>query len=151
MAGAAMLVTDRRVAAMPPWTVLAMVTEDGDEGGTADITLSPGDRVEQMAAVFRRWLPPPLDAVERMEQAFGRAGLLPIVAGLRAELEAALRSGAQPDAHRLAGLSGTLGFAAASTAWRAAEEGATDAAEALHASRLALLAIGRWEAAADHD
>lgn len=79
-----------------------------------------------------------------MAALFGRDALLPVVEGLRTELQQALDRPDAADAHRIAGLAGTLGFAAASASWQAVDQGGEDRATALNDSRVALIAIDRW-------
>lgn len=85
-----------------------------------------------------------LDALTRMAALFGREALLPVVEGLLHELQRALDEPETADAHRIAGLAGTLGFAAASASWQAVDQGSEDKAAALRASRTALTAIDDW-------
>lgn len=80
----------------------------------------------------------------RMAALFGRDALLPVIEGLRAELQQALDRPAAADAHRIAGLAGTLGFADASNSWQAVDQGGVDVEAALRDSRIALSAIDGW-------
>jgi hypothetical protein len=79
----------------------------------------------------------------RLAAMFGETAILGALVGLRAQLAAAWTGSADADgAHRLAGITGTLGFADASAAWSAQSEGEPDALpRALHQTRLAMLAI----------
>ncbi len=79
-----------------------------------------------------------------MAKLFGRDGLRPVVEGLRTELQQALDRPEAADAHRIAGLAGTLGFAAVSTSWQAIDQGGKDKTSALRDSRTALTAINGW-------
>lgn len=85
-----------------------------------------------------------LDGLTRMAALFGRDALLPVVEGLRHELQQALDRPEAADAHRIAGLAGTLGFAAASAKWQAVDGGGSDVDVALPDSRTALMAIDGW-------
>lgn len=123
--------------------VVALAGRDQAPLFTADLLLSDGEAFDQLAKILGLWLPPATEVLDRMETVFGRAGLTPIVEGLRSELRAALTDEAR-DTHRLAGLSGTLGFERASASWRAVDQGTGDLADAIRDSRTALLAIGRW-------
>lgn len=90
---------------------------------------------------------PDCEQLDRMAQLFGRAALLPIVQGLRTELQGALatlRRGDMPDAHRLAGLTGILGFVAASAALQAVDLGTAHAPDATQAVDAALMAVEKW-------
>lgn len=134
--GDAPLARDRQIVA-------AIVDDDRPPRFPADLVIDLREDVETIAARLRLWLPPVLDGLDRMAAMFGRAALAPVVNGLRAELDEAAKGG-WPDAHRLAGLSGTLGLAAAAESWRAVESGSGDQAAALRDSRTALIAIDRW-------
>lgn len=85
-----------------------------------------------------------LDGLTRMAALFGRDALMPIVAGLRTELQQAIDRPDAADAHRIAGLAGTLGFAWVSASWQAVDQGGDDRAAALRDSRMALIALERW-------
>lgn len=85
-----------------------------------------------------------LNGLTRMAALFGRDALLPVVEGLRHELRQALVMPGAADAHRIAGLAGTLGFAAVSASWQAVDQGSEDRAAALSESRTALTAINDW-------
>lgn len=80
----------------------------------------------------------------RIATLLGRDGLRPVVEGLQAELRQALDRPEEADAHRIAGLAGTLGFADVSCRWQAVDQGGADVAAALHVSRIALVAIDGW-------
>lgn len=103
------------------------------------------DRAE-LTAFFTRWLPPDLVALERLADAFGRSAVEQLTVSLREELRgalAALSRGDLPDGHKLSGLAGTLGFAAASEAWRDADQ-ACGIDDARRTSRTAIVAITHW-------
>lgn len=85
-----------------------------------------------------------VEGLTRMAALFGRDALLPVVEGLRHELQQALDRPEVADAHRIAGLAGTLGFAVASAAWQAVDQGGGDIGTALRHSRTALIAIDGW-------
>jgi hypothetical protein len=149
---------------LPPEISLAV--HDGDDaawaavpGDMLRITLgagpdAPGDAAltgqetdEALAALFGQWLPPNHDQLERMATAFGRESLAPLVVSLRDELRAAvdaLADGQPCDAHKLSGLTGTIGFAAASAAWRRQEEAGDALDDARRTTRTAIVAINRW-------
>lgn len=84
------------------------------------------------------------EGLTRMATLFGRDGLRPVVEGLRAELQQALDRPEAADAHRIAGLAGTLGFTAVSASWQAADRGGENRTAALRDSRTALIAIDGW-------
>lgn len=125
---------------------IVAIVGDGteDRADPADLRVDPDQPVEQMVAQFRRWLPPDGERLVRMEAMFGREGLMPLVQGLRLALQEAIASDVQTDAHKMAGLVGTLGFAAASASWQAVDQGRGDLAAALRDSRAALVTIDRW-------
>lgn len=115
-----------------------------------DATISGRETDADLIALFAGWLPPGQDQLDRMAAAFGREAMTPLVANLREELRAtlaALAGGGLYDAHKLSGLTGTIGFAAASQAWRELDKtgGATD--DARRTTRTAIVAINRWLAA----
>lgn len=117
------------------------------EAQSADLVLSGNETPAQLTTLFADWLPPGPEQLDRMAAAFGRAAMLPLIESLRDELrqsQAALDAGAPCDAHKLAGLTGTAGFSAASEAWRQldAQAGATD--DARRTTRTAIVAINRW-------
>jgi hypothetical protein len=85
-----------------------------------------------------------IEGLTRMATLFGRGELMPVVEGLQAELRQALDRPEAADAHRIAGLAGTLGFADASASWQAVDQGSNDVETALRDSRTALIAIDDW-------
>lgn len=89
------------------------------------------------------------ESLTRMAALFGRDALLPVVDGLRSELQQALVRPDTADAHRIAGLAGSLGFAAASASWQAVDQGGADRSAALRDSRTALITIEGWLRQAD--
>jgi len=113
-----------------------------------DLVVDPGQDVDALAAMFSQWLVPDTASLTRMATMFGRDGLLPVVQGLRAELELAIGGAEGHSAHRIAGLAGTLGFTAASASWQAVDQGIGEQAAALRDSRTAMIAIDRWLAEA---
>ncbi|MET0371299.1 MAG: hypothetical protein ABW039_07970 [Sphingobium sp.] len=129
-------------------TIFVAVTEEKlPSASFGDATLCPTDSAEVFADAFRRWLPPETHALDRMESLFGREGLVPIVTGLRDALRSALpllEQGGAPDAHKLSGLAGTLGFTEASNCWQAMDRGAGRVEDARRASKTAVIAIDRW-------
>lgn len=100
------------------------------------------------SAALRRWTPrDEAPALARLGASFGVDAIGQLLDGLHAQLSALLAMTTLDDAlrgtaHRIAGLSGTLGFATLSAAWRAVSE-RDDAAwdDARVASRRALHAI----------
>lgn len=104
----------------------------------------------ELAALFTQWLPPAPETLERLAGVFGREVVAELAVSLRDELRHALEGlsvGAMPDGHKLSGLAGTLGFAAASAAWRDADEGG-GTQDARRTSRTAIVAITHWLRAA---
>lgn len=114
----------------------------------ADLVIDAGQDIGPITEVFSQWLPPDVERLARMEAMLGREGLVPVVQGLRAELQRAVDGGDGVDAHKMAGLAGTLGFAAVSASWQAVDQGTGDAATARRDSRTALVVIDRWLAEA---
>jgi hypothetical protein len=109
-----------------------------------DLVIDAGQGIGPIADIFSRWLPPDGERLARMEALLGREGLLPVVQGLRAELQRSIDGADDVDAHKMAGLAGTLGFAAASASWQAVDQGMGEYAAALRDSRTALVVIDRW-------
>lgn len=108
-----------------------------------DLRASRAELVARLAA----WLPPSLMPLIRMEAAFGRAALEPLLEGLARELARAVGdvdAGRRPDAHKLAGLSGTFGFPEVGESWRAVDQGKDDLTNARRLSRTTLFAIAHW-------
>lgn len=119
-----------------------------------DFMIDPDASVEEQAALLVRWLPPSLDPLERMAVSFGRPALEPLLSGLADELSAAVTAidaGERPDAHKLAGLSGTFGFPDVGDRWRAIDQSAGDLSDARRLSRTTLVAIRRWLDSAGSD
>ncbi|WP_420146131.1 hypothetical protein [Sphingobium sp.] len=110
----------------------------------ADVVIDPAHDVAGIVAQLAPWRIPGVDALARMADMFGRDGLLPVVEGLRVELERALSGPDHADPHRIAGLSGTLGFGAASASWQAVDRGEGEWDAALRDSRTVLIAIDGW-------
>lgn len=145
---------------------ISLAVHDGDDAAWAAVPgdvlritfgawpVVPGDAVltgqetdDALAALFEQWLPPAHDQLERMATAFGRVSLAPLVVSLRDELRGAidaLAEGRTCDAHKLSGLTGTIGFAAASAAWRRQEEAGDALDDARRTTRTAIVAINRW-------
>lgn len=118
----------------------------------ADLEIPASEPDTALVARFAQWLPPSADELDRLAQAFGRASLAPLVERLRDELRAAvvlLDSGGRPDAHKLAGVAGTVGFAAASDAWRRLDEVDGPTGDARRETRKAIVTINHWLAAAN--
>jgi hypothetical protein len=147
MAAAHMLVVEECTnlpSSRPDQLLAAVVDGAEDVACAADLRIDPSQPIAQMAEEFRLWLPPDMSSLARMEALFGRHALLPVVQGLHAELAQAVAGTTMPDAHKLAGLAGTLGFATASASWQAVDRGTGEQAAALRDSRTALIAIDRW-------
>lgn len=150
VAAASMIVVDGmgEVASLRRDHIVAAVMEGGRTPSfPVDLVVDPDQGVERLAAIFSQWLPPGTASLARMATMFGRDGLLPVVEGLRAELEMAIEGAEGHSAHRIAGLTGTLGFTVASESWQAVDLGTGGLAAALRDSRTALIAIDRWLAA----
>jgi hypothetical protein len=150
-ASASMLVVDGqgRPPLSPGNRIVAAIVDSGTAPSfPADLVIDAGQGLGPISEIFSQWLPPDVERLERMEAMLGREGLVPVVQGLRAELQRAIDGADGVDAHKMAGLAGTLGFAVASASWQAVDRGAGDAATALRDSRTALVMIDRWLAAA---
>jgi hypothetical protein len=114
--------------------------------GDFDDYIDPSWSIERQVEAVDRWRPDGAAAIiMRLEAAFGRTEMHAMLARLKAALIEALATfdqSAIDQAHRLAGLAGTLGFAAASRAWRAVSEGTPlGAGEVRRQTRLAIAAI----------
>lgn len=123
------------------------------DGDGFDFRIDPDASVAEQAALLAQWLPPSLDALERMEASFGRSALEPLLAGLASELTSAITAidlGQMPNAHKLAGVSGTFGFHDVGESWRAIDQGAGDLCDARRLSRTAVIAIDHWLESQDH-
>ncbi|WP_186728839.1 response regulator [Sphingomonas panacisoli] len=111
---------------------------------------------DQLIAAVEPWLQEgQLAGAQRLAGLFGEAELGRLVGGLREQLESAvteLDGTAIPTiAHRVAGLAGTLGFAAVSASWLALSEGDESARDqARRDARMAIAAIDRSELVAPH-
>lgn len=123
---------------------IAATGGEGDPG--ADFPFDPKDSVATLAPLFRSWLPPDTEPLDRLLGMFGDAEFLPLVKGLQRELIAACDGDRMVcvSPHRLAGLSGTLGFAVLSQRWSAVDAGEGDVDEARQESRRAVVAITHW-------
>lgn len=113
---------------------------------SGDVQVTGHESDDALDSLFASWLPPGDDQLERMAAAFGRDAMIPLVEGLRQELRAALialAAAGSCDAHKLAGLTGTIGFLDASQAWRKLDE-AGDGTDVRRTTRTALVAIDRW-------
>lgn len=119
-----------------------------------DFVIDPAASLDDQVALLARWLPPSLDALVRMEQSFGRAALEPLLTGLAGELAAAVAAidaGERPNAHKLAGVSGTFGFHDVGECWRVIDQGAGDLSNARRLSRTTIVAIRYWLDSSDSD
>ncbi|BBD96768.1 hypothetical protein SAMIE_1002690 [Sphingobium amiense] len=123
---------------------IAVPGGEGDSG--ADFSFDPQGGVAALALLFESWLPPDTEPLDRLLAMFGEAEFLPLVKGLQRELAAACDGDHLGciSPHRLAGLSGTLGFAVLSRSWSAVDAGEGDFAVARQESRKAAVAITRW-------
>jgi len=112
-----------------------------------DLLIDRNQSVAQIAKMLSLWLLPDTSSLTRMVEMFGQQDFLPVVRGLYGELDRALaiaEKGDRPDAHRLAGLTGTLGFAAASAAWQVVDQSGCEMQTALRNSKTTMVAIHRW-------
>lgn len=122
----------------------------GDAAGPpthGDATISGRESEADLIVLFASWLPPGLDQLDRVATTFGREAMTPLVKNLREELRAALTAldgGGLYDAHKLSGLTGTIGFSAASQAWRELDKHGGPPDDARRATRTAIIAINRW-------
>ncbi|MBH9538515.1 hypothetical protein [Novosphingopyxis sp. YJ-S2-01] len=100
-----------------------------------------------LAAALLNWLPPSMEGARKIEELFGINIIGPMLVRLRHELSSAagnlrenrLKPG---EAHRIAGLVGTLGFAEANRYWRALDEGHSSARyDAYRSARTLALAL----------
>jgi hypothetical protein len=151
IAGASMMVVDGQD--QPPLSpgnrIVAVIIEGGlVPSFPVDLVIDANQGIGPITEIFSQWLPPDVEILERVEAMLGREGLWPVVQGLRAELQRAVDGADGVDAHKMAGLAGTLGFAAVSASWQAVDQGTGDAATARRDSRTALVVIDRWLAEA---
>jgi CheY-like chemotaxis protein len=106
---------------------------------------SSPDAFTEAAARWR--LDGQVTVAKRLVAVFGEEEMTQLVTRFRQQLAEALEgldAGAEVPAHRIAGVSGTLGFAEVSEAWLRLSEGDTTAADAARRSaRLAVAAIDR--------
>jgi CheY-like chemotaxis protein len=104
---------------------------------------------ELIVEATHRWKPDGvLDGVTRLQSVFDSDEIAALTARLREQLVEALDHFDDPDitarAHRIAGVSGTLGFPALSDAWRRMSEGdPTASGEARQVARLVIAALDR--------
>ncbi|KQT31308.1 hypothetical protein ASG29_15215 [Sphingomonas sp. Leaf412] len=120
----------------------------GDDAAIDDRLPHPPTR-DDIVALAARWTPPATPALDRLSAAFGRAEVVGLATGLCVQLDAAvaaLARGQDVDAaHRLAGLSGMLGFAHLGGRWAALSDGEAVDRRALHvATRQAVVALDRF-------
>jgi hypothetical protein len=124
-----------------------------------DAVLADNDDVDSMVAVMESWRPVSLESTRRIAGMFGAgpiAGMIERLAlrldAARAKLDAACTVAVtapdividKAEAHRLAGLCGTLGFGRAHAAWLDLSLGETSAIEDVRrTTRLTLSAIAR--------
>ncbi|PZU12635.1 MAG: hypothetical protein DI606_08300 [Sphingobium sp.] len=126
--------------------IVAMAFDGGEGNRDVDFTFALKAGVNDLAPLFRSWMPPDVEPLDRLLSLFGANEFLPLVKGLHRELVAATdgdRLGAV-NAHRLAGLSGTLGFSALSESWRAMDAGGEDGQRLWRESRKVTVAIAHW-------
>jgi len=111
---------------------------------------------DELIAAIQPWLPDdPLAGACRLAGVFGEDEMRRLIGGLREQLAAALArlddAGDTGAAHRIAGVAGTLGFAAVSASWLALSTGDESAREqARRDARLAIAAIDRSHFVAPH-
>lgn len=111
---------------------------------------------DRLLAAVEPWLQDgQMDGARRLTTLFGEDELRKLIAGLRDQLAIAVQDLDQtivPDmSHRIAGVAGTLGFAAVSASWLALSEGDESAREAARRdARLAIAAIDRSGVVAPH-
>lgn len=151
VAAASMIVmdgTDQPISSRHDAIVAAVMENAGTPSFPVDLIVDPGLDVGALAAMFSQWRVPDMASLTRMATMLGRDGLMPVVRGLRAELEQAIGGAGGHSAHRIAGLAGTLGFTAAGAAWQAVDLGTGERTAALRDSRTAMVAIDRWLAEA---
>lgn len=130
-------------ATLSGWLRTGLGLEPDGSDFVIDLRASRAELVVRLAA----WLPPSLMPLIRMEAAFGRAALEPLLDGLARELARAVGdvdAGRRPDAHKLAGLSGTFGFPDVGERWREIDQGRDDLMDARRLSRTTLFAIAHW-------
>jgi HPt (histidine-containing phosphotransfer) domain-containing protein len=115
--------------------------------GVDEVVVRPVDEAAA-CAILERWRPDPTDLLDRIEATLGAQAVGDMLRRLSGQLETAFDD-ASPAAvvlraHRLAGISGMLGFTALGDAWLGVERGAPDAVrEARIQTRRALAAIAR--------
>ncbi len=126
--------------------IVGIAAIGGKSDSHGDFSFDPGDGVDALTPLFESWLPPGAAPLGRLLALFGRAEFLPLVKGLQRELVAACDGNhlGCASAHRLAGLSGTLGFDALSKSWSALDAGDGDFVAARRESRKAVVAITHW-------
>jgi CheY-like chemotaxis protein len=129
--------------------VLAYTASGLEEADLFDGYIRKPCTPEHIVAATQDWKPDSvLDGVARLATVFDRDEIAALTARLREQLAEALGHLDDPDiaarAHRIAGVSGTLGFPALSDAWRRMSEGdPTASGEARHTARLVIAAIDR--------
>lgn len=128
--------------------------EDDPKPSSVDHVISIGEGLHVLARELEHWRPVSLEATRRMAAMFGPGTIAGMIERLARRLEAALVSlnhiaqskGGfdKAEAHRLAGLCGTLGFAQAHAAWLDLSHGDdTHLADVRRTTRLALAAIAQ--------
>lgn len=126
--------------------MVAVALDGPDRDRHADFAFALHANVEDLVPLFRSWMPPDIEPVNRLLSVFGAGEFLPLIEGLHRELVAATdgdRLGAA-NAHRLAGLSGMLGLSALGQSWRDMDAGQGDGERAWRESRKAVVAITHW-------
>lgn len=126
--------------------IVAVACDGLDRVRHADFAFALQTGVKDLVPLLRSWMPPDIEPLDRLLSLFGPGEFLPLVKGLHREL-IAVADGDSPgaaNAHRLAGLSGTLGFSALSESWRAMDDGRDDGERIRRESRKAVVAITHW-------
>ena len=146
---AALRAADGPLAAIPLIVILpSMGLQPGAESA-ADASIARPATADALVAAIAPWHPAGLLAgVRRLEAHFGRDAIAAMITGFRQQLAKAIeRHGRSRDAglaHRIAGLAGTLGFAAVGASWLALSEGDESAwGDARREARKAIAAIDR--------
>lgn len=132
---------DHPIARVPIVAVAPPVIDGADD----HLSVVSDDAV---AALARRWAPQTLPALDRLASALGETEVLRLAAGLREQLEQALRSletgGDAALAHRVAGFAGMLGLTELGRDWNALSHGRRDHVASLRIdTRRAIAALDR--------
>jgi CheY-like chemotaxis protein len=150
--------SDRPLSSVPVLVYSAMQLSDDEISRRGmDGRIPKPFKPEQLIEAIAPWLQDgQMAGAERLAGVFGKAELDKLIAGLREQLMTAVEDldtvPIPATAHRIAGLAGTLGFAALSASWLALSEGDESARDgARRDARLAIAAIDRsGEVTPDH-